>query len=718
MLLILIAASISAQTDSGTIIIENFNSDSFSEWKVEGNAFGKGPSGSGDTHRMVGFVGSGYTCSAGSGEETGTGTLTSSPFKIERNTIHFLIGSFEIFFLPGHKEFEGLLSIQLLIDNMVVREEIPSEFHALFHQAWDVSDLKGKIAQIRIVDKDEREWAHIDIDEIVQSDIPVVGLPIERTLTVDKPKLNLPVKEGNRRCYLELYVDGSQIRAIDVELAEDEIDYWVVTDLSQWLGKEIQVRTKLFPRIGSDILDRISVENEILDSDDLYNEPLRSQFHFSSRRGWINDPNGLVYYDGEYHLFYQHNPFGWDHSRNDYNKTWGHAVSTDLVHWKELSGAVHPDHLGSIYSGSAVVDHNNTTGFQIGNEKPIVCVFTSAGGRTPWSIDKKFTQSLSYSNDGGRTFIKYDGNPVLENLDYINRDPKVIWHKPSGQWVIVLHFDERAMTFFTSKDLKKWEFQSEFETNALVDCPEFFQLPLDGNKNNKKWILYGGLGNYIIGGFNGKEFVPETQDIQYSYGDCFYASQTFNNIPEEDGRRIQMAWGVIPTRAMPFNMILLFPVEITLKDTEDGIRMFAYPVEEIKNLYIKDYKWNNIKLKPGENILSDIESELLDINAEFQIDEAKKFGFILNGKKIVYDGDNYELKCGEESAPLKPIDGRIRLRILADKVSIEIFANDGRIYMPIRSLPQGNERDVQIFTKGGDIIINSLVVNELKSIWK
>ncbi|MGB5847180.1 MAG: DUF4980 domain-containing protein, partial [Ignavibacteriaceae bacterium] len=531
MLLILIAASISAQTDSSTIVIENFNSDSFSEWKVEGNAFGKGLSGSGDTHRMVGFVGSGYACSAGSGEETGTGTLTSPPFKIERNTIHFLIGSFEIFFLPGHKEFAGLLSIQLLIDNMVVREEIPSEFHALFHRAWDVSDLKGKIAQIRIVDKDEREWGHIDIDEIVQSDIPAGGLPIERTITVNKPKLNLPVKEGNRRCYLELYVDGSQVRAIDVELAEDEIDYWVVTDLSQWLGKEVQVRIKLFPGIRSDFLDRISVENEILDSDNLYNEPLRSQFHFSSKRGWINDPNGLVYYDGEYHLFYQHNPFGWDHSRNDYNKTWGHAVSSDILNWTELPGAVHPDHLGSIYSGSAVVDNNNSTGFQTGNEKPIVCVFTSAGGRTPWSIDKKFTQSLSYSNDRGRTFSKYDGNPVLENLDYINRDPKVIWHKPSGQWVIVLHFDERAMAFFTSKDLKKWEFQSEFETNALVDCPEFFQLPLDGNKNNKKWILYGGLGNYIIGEFNGKEFVPETQEIQYSYGDYFYASQTFNNIP-------------------------------------------------------------------------------------------------------------------------------------------------------------------------------------------
>ncbi|MGB5849093.1 MAG: glycoside hydrolase family 32 protein, partial [Ignavibacteriaceae bacterium] len=500
--------------------------------------------------------------------------------------------------------------------------------------------------------------------------------------------------------------------------ADDEIDYWVVTDLSQWLGKKVQIQTKQFPGTGADILNRISLEDEILDSDDLYNEPLRSQFHFSSKRGWINDPNGLVYYDGEYHLFYQHNPFGWDHSRNDYNKTWGHAVSTDLVYWKELPGAVHPDHLGPIYSGSAVVDHNNTTGFQTGNKKPIVCIFTSAGGRTPWSINKKFTQSLSYSNDRGRTFIKYEGNPVLENLDYINRDPKAIWHEPTGQWVIVLHFDERAMAFFTSKDLKNWKLQSEFETNTLVDCPELFQLPIDGNNRNKKWIPYGGLGNYIIGEFNGKEFVPETQEIQYSYGDCFYASQTFNNMPEEEGRRVQMAWGVIPTSGMPFNMILLFPVELTLRDTEDGIRMYAYPVEEIKNLYTKEYNWNDLRLKQGENIISDIDGELLDVKVEFQSDEAEEFGFIFNDMEIVYNTNDKELKCAEEIAPLKPIDGRIRLRILVDKVSIEIFANDGRIYMPIRSLPQGNERGVEIFTKGGDITVNSLVINELKSIWK
>jgi sucrose-6-phosphate hydrolase SacC (GH32 family) len=295
---------------------------------------------------------------------------------------------------------------------------------------------------------------------------------------------------------------------MDVALTANDIDYWVVADLSQWQGQQIQIRTRQYSGHNPSLLDRITFADDILDSDDLYDEPLRSQFHFTTKRGWINDPNGLVYYDGEYHLFYQHNPYGWDHSRNDYNKTWGHAISTDLVHWTEQPGAIHPDHLGPIYSGSSVVDHHNTTGFQTGGEKPILCIYTSAGGRSPWSKGNKFAQSIAYSNDRGRTFHTYEGNPVQPNLDYINRDPKAVWHEPSAQWVIVLHFDERAMAFFTSSDLKTWELQSELESEILVDCPELFELPVDGNKQNKKWVLYGGSGHYLYSSITATASTP------------------------------------------------------------------------------------------------------------------------------------------------------------------------------------------------------------------
>lgn len=706
-----------AQIAHNSEVLETFDAKSFGEWAVEGTAFGDGPSIRETFHPMLGFLGNGYASSVNLQNEPAVGTLTSPPFIIKRNTIHFLLGAHEVHFLPGTMKNPDDLVVQLLIDGNVVRSTIPDEFHAMFWRSWDVSGLKGKTATFRIVDNDNRMWAHLDVDHIVQNDIPVEGFAIQRTLAVTRPILNFPVKEGAERYYLELIADGQQIRGMDVELATDDIDYWVVADLSQWQGKEILICTRQYAEINPSILDRITFADDILDSEDLYNEPLRSQFHFSSKRGWINDPNGLVYYDGEYHLFYQHNPYGWDHSRNDYNKTWGHAISTDLVHWTELPGAIHPDHLGPIYSGSAVVDHLNTTGFQTGDGKPIVCIYTSAGGRSPWSIGKKFTQSISYSNDRGRTFKAYEGNPVQGNIDYINRDPKAIWHEPTGRWVIVLHFDERAMAFFTSNDLKSWEFQSELESEILVDCPELFELSVDGNERYKKWILYGGSGHYIIGDFDGRKFKPESNEIQFSYGDCFYASQTFNNIPETDGRRIQMAWGVIPTWGMPFSMIMLFPTELSLRTTDEGIRMFAYPVKELENIHSKEHTWSDLRLRPGQNLLSNIEGELFDIDAEFVVGKSREFGFVINGMQISYNRSSQQLSAGEAQAKVNPKNGNIRLRILVDRVSIEVFANDGRAYMPVRSEFEGEEKGLEVFTKGGATRIRSLEVHELKSIW-
>lgn len=674
-------------------------------WTAEGDAFGKGPREEG----MVGALGNRVAASTG---RSGMGTLTSPAFLIERNAIYLLLGAIEIEGPPAE------LAVELLVEGDVVWKTSPTRYHAMFWESWDVTNFKGKKAQIRIVDKDARRPAFIFVDHIIQSNVPAERPLLESTITITKPILNFPLETGAARHYIELVIDGKQVRAMDIELATDDIDYWVVTDLSPWLGKEVLIRTRQHPLGNANILDRISVEDGIRDSDDLYHEALRPQFHFSSKRGWINDDNGLVYYDGEYHLYYQHNPYGWDHSRNDYNKTWGHAVSTDLVHWTELPAVIHPDHLGTIYSGSAVVDEHNTTGFQTGKEKPIVAVYTSAGGRSPWSVGKPFSQSIAYSNDRGRTFTKYEGNPVQPNIEYINRDPKAFWYEPTNQWVIVLHFDERAMAFFTSKDLKSWEFQSEFESRYLVDCPELFQLALDDDEDNKKWILYGGTGAYYVGDFDGKQYKPETEITRYSYGNCFYASQTFNNVPEEDGRRIQIAWGTIATPGMSFNQQMLFPVELTLHTTDEGLRMFAYPVKEVENIHAKEHTWTDVQLKPGQNILTNVKGELFDIDAEFEAGDADEFGFLINGFSVKYNVKKNELSCGRSKTKLKPIDGEIHLRILVDRVSIEIFANDGRVYMPTRAHSKGDQNGVEVFTKGGSTKISSLKVHELKSIWK
>ena len=256
----------------------------------------------------------------------------------------------------------------------------------------------------------------------------------QRELVIEYRYLHLPVKNGAPKRSLRLYAGGELIRAFEIELAEGAPDFWAFADLAPWLGQRLTIEAEDLAGLADPRgLDRLSQGDSLREADDLYQEALRPQFHFSSRRGWNNDPNGLMYYKGEYHLFYQHNPYGWKWG----NMHWGHTVSADLVHWRELGDALYPDALGTMFSGSGVVDWPDTTGFRCGDEKPLVCIFTSAGGTSPESAGQPFTQSLAYSSDGGATWIKYAGNPVLGHLAGRNRDPKVIWHcadAVAGSW--------------------------------------------------------------------------------------------------------------------------------------------------------------------------------------------------------------------------------------------------------------------------------------------
>ena len=211
----------------------------------------------------------------------------------------------------------------------------------------------------------------------------------------------------------------------------------------------------------------------------------------SPPRNWTNDPNGLVFYKGEYHLFFQHNPNGIDWG----NMTWGHAVSPDLVHWKQLANAIEPDRLGTIFSGSAVVDWDNTAGFQKGDEKTIVAIYTAAGGTSDQSKGQPFTQCIAYSNDRGRTWTKYDKNPVLKHIVGGNRDPKVVWHAPTRRWIMALFLDGNEFAFFSSPDLKTWTQLQRMTIPNCAECPDFFEMPVDGKPELKKWVWTAANGN-------------------------------------------------------------------------------------------------------------------------------------------------------------------------------------------------------------------------------
>ena len=551
---------------------------------------------------------------------------------------------------------------------------------------------------------------HTNIDHIVQNNKQFDSDDYITEFEITKRYLNFPVKDGGKKRLMKLIIDGKSVREFEIEIADGPADYWVFLDVREFEGKDVVLQAPRYREDNTEILQQVTQDDKIMGNASLYKEKLRGQFHFSSKRGWNNDSNGMVYYKGLYHLFYQHNPYGWSWG----NMTWGHAVSKDMVHWTELSDAIHPDELGTIFSGSAVVDKNNTAGFKTGDESPIVCFYTSAGGTNPWSKGAKFTQSIAYSNDGGMTWTKYQGNPVIKHIIGANRDPKVFWHKPTNKWVMVLFLDAGELAIFNSDNLKEWTETSRIK--PFHECPELFELPVDGNSNNTRWVLYGANGDYLIGSFDGKKYQPQTELIKFEHGNTFYASQTFNNAP--DKRRVQIAWGRVDTPGMPFNQCMLFPVSLTLHNTADGLLMFANPIDEIKSLYAKEKSWNNETIEPGDNLLAGYAGDLFDIETVLDVRGAETAGFNIRGVKIEYNVKDQRLNCDGHSANLIPQDGKIQLRILVDINTTEIFAAEGKVYMPMKSVNANRQdRSIGIFTTGGRTQLISLHVRELVSAW-
>ena len=444
----------------------------------------------------------------------------------------------------------------------------------------------------------------------------------------------------------------------------------------------------------------------------LYHETLRPQFHFTPAKNWTNDPNGLVFYKGEYHLFFQHNPKG----INWGNMTWGHAVSRDLLHWKQLEHAILPDHLGTIFSGSAVIDKNNTSGFQTGDEKPLVAIYTYAGDFG--QPKTKFTQAIAFSNDRGRTFTKYEKNPVLGHILAGNRDPKVFWHEPSKQWVMALYLDNGKFVLQGSKNLKEWEKLSDVPFKGGHECPEFFELAVDGNEKDRRWVFWEGAGRHLIGKFDGRTFTPESEVLRTEGGSNCYAGQTWNNIPEADGRRIFIGWmrnGRYP--GMPFNQQMSIPCELTLRTTDEGVRLFSYPVREVESLRGMRHWWKNTPLTAESDPLRNLRGQLFDIEATIRPGTAEAIELNIRGQVVRYDAAKGTFTYKKRTAKVALVDGKLNLRVLIDRSSFEIFVGDGRTVMSFCFVSDPANQTLSLTASGGEAMIESLDVYDLKSTW-
>lgn len=534
---------------------------------------------------------------------------------------------------------------------------------------------------------------------------------ISTYFTPEKKYLVLPVKNGAPKRNLELWVDGINTRFWDMELAEGQADWYAYMRIDQWKDKQVELR-----------VDRVAADSKVfmpvLQSDadtnaNTYHESMRAQFHFSPKRGWTNDPNGMVFYNGEYHLFYQHNPYG----RGWGNMTWGHAVTKDLLHWTELDDALHPDTFGPVFSGSAIVDSNNTSGFGKDGKMPMVMMHTGA---------RSWAQCLSWTNDG-RNFEVMKDRAAIPRINRDNRDPKLVWHEPTKKWVVVFYVErglneQHSMQFFTSDDLKNWASTSIImggigNDRYLFECPEFYELPVPGT-NEKKWILTGANSEYAIGSFDGSVFKPEAERLQNQHGRDFYAAQIFNNVP--DGRKIELGWWRTKTDVgtMTFNQSMSIPIVHSLVKTAEGLRLTRMPVKELETLRTKTYKKGNSKLKENDkNPFAGIDIELAELRFQLEPASAKEILLMVRGVTVTYNVATQQLTVDGVKAPAPLLNGKIDFIIYADRTGLEIFANNGLLFMPININLDASQRSLSLSAKGGIAKINNLIVYELSSIW-
>ena len=442
-----------------------------------------------------------------------------------------------------------------------------------------------------------------------------------------------------------------------------------------------------------------------------YNQELRPQFHFTSLKGWNNDPNGLVWYDGEYHMFFQHNPMDvvWG------NMTWGHAISTDMLHWEQLPHAILPYDGGTIFSGTAIVDHDNHLGMQSGETKTMVSFFSFA--------KKPFYQAAAYSSDRGRTFNLYnEGEPVVPNQGFYHgeRDPKVFWHEESGRWVMALWVQQGepgTVRFFTSENLSDWEIASDFRRDWLYECIDLVELAVDGDPKNKRWLIYDASFDYEIGQFDGEVFTSDGSALLGDLGQHYYAGQTFNDSP--DDRTVVIGWMRIDNDSpfiatgMPFNQQMGFPMTMELRTTPEGIRLFRWPIDEIESLYEDTIIIEEEQLSFASNALADFEAELVDLSIEVRA-TTNEFSLHVRGLEIRYDDEAFHF--GETTLPAPANKGVIKLRLLLDKASLEMFANEGAAVSTDYAVAAKDDHSFRL-SADGEVFVNRITINSLSSIW-
>lgn len=536
-----------------------------------------------------------------------------------------------------------------------------------------------------------------------------------RNLTMAGRYLLLPEKFKGPKTRMSIACDGAVHLEFDAELAAEDPDHFLPVDLEHLVGQTVRLRIDGDDAVAT-MLDSVTSADADPMAAELGKEPLRPRFHFTAPHGWINDPNGTIYHDGQYHLFYQWNPYGtrWG------NMSWGHAVSRDLVHWDHLPLAFGPDAHGAAFSGCVVHDAANSSGLGSGDGGPLVAIYSAAGA--------EMTQCLAYSNDCGRTWTRYAGNPVLPKLDGIGIDPMVFRHEPSVQWIMVLlaagdHKGTAEFGFFGSQDLLNWSPLSRYRMPSSGHCPDLFPLALDGDANDLRWVLWAADGGYQVGRFDGERFEPDGPPRRAYQGRMkprgnLYAARSFADLPDAPGRQVSLAWFSQNLPGMTFNQAMSLPVELTLVSAADGPVVRINPARELAALYGDAAERADWTVERGRHVIDGPSGGLYHVDLRATAGQGTtRFGLDVCGVPVRCDLNSGAVSCGDATWPLPAGADAGRLEVFVDRAMIEVFAGDGAVYLPYGCLLHEATPEVAVAVEDGTLAVERLTVHRMGLIW-
>lgn len=716
------------------IVIGDFSNGQLDGWVIEGEAFKGNPYRLNDFSEVTGAE-DGYLIASRHNSKLMTGSINSEGFKISRRYLNLLLGG------TTESSWERNVAAELLIDGEVVKHNLSISRNAeeLNWLSWDVEEFQGKTANVRLVVDSlpnsgffAQNNGYLYLNKVVMSDKKAstyIG-NYSTKLKATEDYLLIPASDKGKSSALTILIEGTNIlgQPQNINIASDVIDYYIPIDIRKYKGKEVTIS-----------LTRVDVNDlvcrNIRQSADRgfdREEPFRQVYHFTPDFGWTNDPNGMVYFDGEYHLSYQANPYGLRQN----NLHWGHAVSTDLLHWEDLPFVLAPDSLGLIFSGSATVDYDNQAGF---GKNALLAIYTSAG------MGQR--QSIAYSADKGRTYHKYAGNPVLaDSTRFDFRDPKVLWF--NDRWIISVAAND-VIAFYESKDFKHWEKLSEFGKGigshaAVWECPDLMKMTIDGKE---KWVLLvsinpggpngGSVTQYFIGDFNGKEFKADALDypLWIDEGTDNYAGVTFSNTGE---RHIFMGWMsnwlyANETPTVNFRNSMTLPRELKLKHDADGNLFLASPPSQ------EVYQGRGQGIKVNDQTVSDhfVIEELLpqnsgayeldftlkpNVNGDFILrlsnEEAEEvvFTFRLAEGRLSLDRSKSGIVDFHKDFGAKDIQTHLTRRdeyevqLFIDRQSSELFINDGDVSFTNTIFPHKPYNTAEFKVEGSPVQLTNICI--------